>query len=78
MSPRLQRVKPRALVRALEKAGFVQQAQRGSHLRLWREADHCLVIVPLHQGRDIPTGTLRSILRDAHISPDEFAALLQK
>lgn len=78
MSPKLQRVKPRELVRALEKAGFTSQTQRGSHLRLWRETDHCLVIVPMHQGRDVPTGTLRGILRDANISPAEFAELLQK
>jgi predicted RNA binding protein YcfA (HicA-like mRNA interferase family) len=78
MSPKLKRVKPRELVRALKKAGFTEQRQRGSHLRMWRETDKCLVIVPMHKGRDVPTGTLRGILRDASISPDKFRQLLKK
>jgi predicted RNA binding protein YcfA (HicA-like mRNA interferase family) len=32
--------------------------------------------VPVHQGKTIPTGTLRAILRDADISVDEFLELL--
>lgn len=78
MSPKLQRVKPRELVHALKKAGFIEQRQRGSHLRMYREADQRLVIVPMHKGKDVPTGTLRGILRDADISPDEFLELLKK
>ncbi|NHZ71737.1 MAG: addiction module toxin, HicA family [Aquificales bacterium] len=78
MSPKLQRVKPRQLVRALKKAGFVEQRQRGSHLRMYRETDKRLVIVPMHKGKDVPTGTLRGILRDADITPDEFLELLKK
>ena len=78
MSSKLQRVKPRQLVRVLEKAGFVKQRQRGSHLRMWRESDKRLVIVPMHKGKDMPTGTLRGILRDADISTDEFVQLLKK
>ena len=78
MSPKLQRVKPRELVRALKKAGFVEQRQRGSHLRMYREADQRLVIVPMHKGKDVPTGTLRGILREADISPNEFLQLLKK
>lgn len=78
MSPKLQRVKPRELVRALKKVGFIEQRQRGSHLRMYREADQRLVIVPMHKGKDVPTGTLRGILRDADISPDEFLQLLKK
>ncbi len=78
MSPKLQRVKPRELVRALKNAGFVAQKQQGSHLRMWRERDRRLVIVPMHQGKDVPTGTLRGILRDADISPEEFTQLLRQ
>jgi len=76
MSPKLQRVKPKELIKALKQAGFVEQTQRGSHLRMWRESDQRLIIVPIHQGKDVPTGTLRAILRDADISPDEFYQLL--
>ena len=75
---KLQRVTHRDLIKALKRAGFVERRQRGSHLYLWRKSDKCRVIVPVHQGRDMRTGTLRNILRDANISPDEFRQLLKK
>lgn len=76
MSPRLPRVGSRHLVRALKRAGFEEQRQRGSHLHLRRASDGKRVTVPVHQGRTVPVGTLRAILRDAGISVDEFRELL--
>lgn len=46
--PNLPVLKPRQVVRALEKAGFVQVRQRGSHLRLKR--GNLAVTVPMHAG----------------------------
>jgi predicted RNA binding protein YcfA (HicA-like mRNA interferase family) len=48
-------------------------SQRGSHVKL-RNAAGRTVIVPLH--RELALGTLRSILRQAGLSVDEFADLL--
>ena len=48
----------------------------GSHLHLRRAPDGKRVTVPVHQGRTVPVGTLRAILRDADISVDEFRELL--
>ena len=45
---------------------------------MWRESDKRRVTVPIHPGREVPIGTLRSILRDADISGDDFRALLKK
>ncbi len=64
------------LVKALEKAGFVSRRQKGSHLHMFRESDRRRVTVPIHKGRDIPTGTLRGILKDAEITPDQLRELL--
>ena len=63
------------LVRVLEKAGFLAVRQKGSHLRL-RHEDGRVVTAPLHAGRDIGRGLLRKILRDAELSPEELAELL--
>jgi predicted RNA binding protein YcfA (HicA-like mRNA interferase family) len=60
----------------LKRAGFEEQRQRGSHLHLRRASDGKRVTVPVHQGRTVPVGTLRAILRDADISMDEFRELL--
>jgi predicted RNA binding protein YcfA (HicA-like mRNA interferase family) len=76
MSPKLPRVGCRQLVRALNRAGFEEQRQRGSHLHLRRASDGKRVTVPVHQGRTVPVGTLRAILRDADVTVDEFLELL--
>lgn len=72
---RLPRVSGPEAIRALEKAGFEISRVRGSHVRLFRQGIG-QVVVPVHRSRDIPLGTLRSILRQANISVDEFNDLL--
>jgi len=61
------------LTRRLSELGceFARQAP-GSH-EVWRnQKNHTYAIVPRHSGRDIPIGTLRSVLRQLGIPPDEF------
>lgn len=76
MSDKLPRVDCQDLVRALKRAGFVEQRQRGSHLHLKRTSDGKRVTVPIHKGHTVPLGTLRGILRDADIDVGEFRELL--
>jgi predicted RNA binding protein YcfA (HicA-like mRNA interferase family) len=59
----------------LEAAGFIETSQKGSHVKfVKRERSGTLTaIVPRH--REIATGTLRSILRQARLSPEEFENL---
>ena len=65
------------LVRALERAGFIQLRQVGSHVSLRHRDDPSRrVTVPVHPGKDIPPGTLRSILRGARLEADEIRDLL--
>ncbi len=76
MSDKLPRVDCQQLVRALKRAGFVEQRQRGSHLHLKRASDSKRVTVPIHKGRVVPVGTLHAILRDIDMTSEEFRALL--
>ena len=78
MTPKLSQVDCRKLIRALKRAGFEEQRQRGSHLHLRRKTDGKRVTVPVHKGRAVPPGTLRAILRDADVSVEEFQRLLKK
>lgn len=65
------------LVRALERAGFVQLRQVGSHVTLRHRDDPSRrATVPVHPGKDIPPGTLRSILRGAKLDVEEIRELL--
>jgi predicted RNA binding protein YcfA (HicA-like mRNA interferase family) len=73
VSPALPVVSGRTVVAALRRAGFAQVSQRGSHVKL-RGSDGHVVIVPMH--RVVARGTLRSILRQAGLSVDEFSELL--
>ena len=70
--PRLRRVSGQEATRALERLGFVQVRQRGSHIVLKRQTPEGEVgcVVPLH--RELAIGTLRGILRQARVTPEEF------
>ena len=69
-------VRPRQLIRALERAGFFMHHIRGSHHYL-RHPDRpgILITVPVHT-RDLKRGTLRAILRQAGLTPDDLRDLL--
>lgn len=73
---KLPRVTGREVVRALERAGFIFDRQRGSHVILIHLQSRRRVSVPVHAGRTVKLGTLKGILDDAGISPEEFARLL--
>ncbi|HEY5269500.1 MAG TPA: type II toxin-antitoxin system HicA family toxin [Anaerolineales bacterium] len=71
--PKLPVLRPRQVIAALEKAGFRQVRQRGSHIQFKR--GNLLVTLPNHPG-DLNPQVLRSILRQAQMTVEEFIALL--
>jgi predicted RNA binding protein YcfA (HicA-like mRNA interferase family) len=66
-------LKPHEVVARLEKLGFVEVRQRGSH-KQFRHADGRGTTVPFHRGQDISPVLLRRIARDIGISIDDFVA----
>lgn len=63
------------IVKALQRAGFIVTRVSGSH-HVMRHPDGRSVVVPVHAGRDMPKGTLRSILSIVGMSADELQKLL--
>lgn len=65
----------RTVKRKLEAAGFVVVGQKGSHVKFGKLTPQgfATAIVPRHT--EIKAGTLRSILRQAGLSVDEFERL---
>ena len=63
-------------LRALERSGFYVHHVKGSHHSL-RHPDkpELRVVVPVHR-KDLPVGTVRSIIRQAQRSEAEFIDLL--
>jgi predicted RNA binding protein YcfA (HicA-like mRNA interferase family) len=70
--PKLPHVSGKEAVRALERLGFLQLRQKGSHLIMRRGPNGC--VVPLH--REIKIGTLGGILKQAGVTPEEFIGAL--
>jgi predicted RNA binding protein YcfA (HicA-like mRNA interferase family) len=66
-------LRPREVVAALLKAGFVFYRQKGSHAH-YRKGT-LTVTVPMH-ARDLGRGTLASILRQARMTIDELKRFL--
>jgi len=64
------------VVRALGRAGWYRDHQRGAHVYLRHPERHGLVTVPVHQGETIKPKTLASILEQAGLSVQEFRRLL--
>jgi mRNA interferase HicA len=58
-------MKPKELIRLLVKNGFVFVRQSGGHA-IFKKPGNKIIIVPIHS-KDIPKGTLMSILKDAGI-----------
>lgn len=64
----------RDVARAMERAGFVFDRQKGSHIVYYHPETNRTVVFPKH--REIRRGTLREVLREANLSEDEFRELL--
>jgi predicted RNA binding protein YcfA (HicA-like mRNA interferase family) len=77
MSPRLPVLKPREVLRALLRAGFVIHHQAGSHAQLRHPQNaHLRVTIPRHDRFDLPLPVLKSILRQAEMTVEEFVEYL--
>jgi predicted RNA binding protein YcfA (HicA-like mRNA interferase family) len=66
--PKLPRVSGAETVRALKRLGFSVARQRGSHIVLRRGTSGC--VVPNH--RELKTGTLSGVLKQAGVTAEEF------
>lgn len=76
MRRRLPSLKGRAVIAALERAGFYVHHTKGSHHVLRHPAKPGVRVVVAAHARDLPTGTLRNIIKQADFSVPEFLDLL--
>jgi predicted RNA binding protein YcfA (HicA-like mRNA interferase family) len=70
---RLPRPSGQQMVRFLELQGFTVVRVRGSHHVMARDTQR--TSIPVHGNSALKIGTLRGILRDIDMSPDEFERL---
>jgi predicted RNA binding protein YcfA (HicA-like mRNA interferase family) len=65
----------REIKRRLEVAGFVESGQKGSHVKFVRRSGDIVDTAIVPRKHEVPVGTLRSILGQAHIEPDGWEKL---
>ena len=66
----------RDAARVFERAGFVFDHQRGSHMIYYREADRRHLSIPDH--RELGRGLLRKLIKQAGLTPEQFVRLRQE
>lgn len=69
--PKLPVLKPTEVVKVLEKLGFKENRQKGSH-KQFKHSDGRQTTVSFHKGRDISPILLDKIIKDIRISKDDF------
>jgi predicted RNA binding protein YcfA (HicA-like mRNA interferase family) len=76
MTDRLPSLRPKDVLRALQRAGFVVARTSGGHCRLIHGSDPARkVTIPIHN-TDLKRGTLRGIIAQAGLTVPEFIAFL--
>jgi len=71
---RLANISGREAARAFEKAGWREIGQVGSHLVIVKAGIRVNLSIPQH--KELSVGTLRSLIRHAGMTVEEFLALL--
>jgi predicted RNA binding protein YcfA (HicA-like mRNA interferase family) len=72
---KLRAIRPRHVIRFLEQNGFVLDHASGSHLVYYNPHTRRRAVVPQHN-RDLPKGTLMSLLREAGFTREELIDFL--
>ena len=71
MLARLPNVQAKDIIRALERAGFEFERQKGSHVTLRDPATARTTVVPMHSG-EFPRWLLKQIIREAGLTEEQF------
>ena len=74
--PKLPPLSGREVIRVLERLGFTQVRQRGSHVIMKKQTSEGTVGCPVPLHDEVATGTLRGILRLAKVTPEDFLEAL--
>jgi predicted RNA binding protein YcfA (HicA-like mRNA interferase family) len=71
----LHNLKPDRVVKAFERAGWQIERKTGSHFILSKEGYPYILSVPVHKGRPIKQGLIKSLIKVAGLTADEFLRL---
>ena len=73
---RLPVLRARQIIHVLERAGFVRDRQKGSHLIMYNPRTKARTVVPVHAGETTHKALLVDIIRQSELEFDQFLDLL--
>lgn len=62
----------KALCKIVERQGWLLKRVTGSHHIYAKEGVSIILSIPVHSNRDLPTGTLRSLMKDAGLTEEDL------
>ena len=65
-------VSGKALCKVVEHGGWELKRVTGSHYIYTKQGSEVILSIPVHGNRDLPTGTLKSIMKDAGLSENDL------
>ncbi len=70
----LHNLKPDRVVKAFERAGWTNEGQHGSHVKLTKEGNPNILSIPVHKGKPVKKGLLVDQIKKARLTVEEFLA----
>ena len=64
-------LKFKEVVKALQKFGYFEERQKGSHI-IFKHSNGKITVVPKHSNKEVMAGTVGKICRDIDVSFDDF------
>lgn len=62
----------KALCKIVERRGWLLKRVTGSHHIYAKEGVSIILSIPVHSNRALPTGTLRSLMKDAGLTEEDL------
>jgi predicted RNA binding protein YcfA (HicA-like mRNA interferase family) len=72
----LYNLKPEKVIKAFEKAGWMNRGFRGSHVKLTKEGNPNILSIPIHKGKPVKIGLLKDQIKKAGLTEEEFLRFL--
>ena len=72
----LHNLKPEKVIKAFERAGWVNRGLRGSHMKLTKLGNPNILSIPIHKGKPLKIGLLKDQIRKSGLTEEGFSSLL--
>jgi predicted RNA binding protein YcfA (HicA-like mRNA interferase family) len=72
----LRNLKPERVIKAFQRAGWVNRGLKGSHVKLIKEGNPNILSIPVHKGKTVKIGLLKNQIRKSGLTEQEFMNFL--